>query len=174
MKQYIKDTDQADWVSGSFYFTFGFTLQPSWGAFQAYASDPVTDPYAGQHSPEFLASFAWFLFWMIPVCLIFCIASIRTNIIFFLMFLLFIPTLGCLSASMWYEAQEEMEKMMLLQHVGAGIMLGVCVLGWYDFAAMVLASTDFPLTLPLGDLSTRVPGMTDLKKRRKLDLEKQG
>lgn len=44
------------------------------------------------------------------------------------------------------------------QHAGAALLLVVSLLGWYIFLAQVLLSVEFPFCLPLGDLSTVVPG----------------
>ena len=33
-----------------------------------------------------------------------------------------------------------------------------CVVGWWIFLSILLASVDFPLTLPIGDLSTMIKG----------------
>jgi hypothetical protein len=38
--------------------------------------------------------------------------------------------------------------------------------GWYLFTAEILASVDFPVQLPVFDLSEYVPSATDLKLRR--------
>lgn len=47
-----------------------------------------------------------------------------------------------------------------LQHVGASLLLVVSFLGWYIFSALVLLSVEFPLMLPLGDLSTVIKSQT--------------
>lgn len=48
-----------------------------------------------------------------------------------------------------------------LQHriQAAGALLFACCMGlWYYLVVLLLATVDFPLTLPVGDLSTIVPG----------------
>ena len=37
----------------------------------------------------------------------------------------------------------------------------ICLLGWYLFTVFVLAAVDFPLELPVGDLSGYVKGASD-------------
>jgi len=44
-----------------------------------------------------------------------------------------------------------------------------CLLGWYIFAAILLASLDFPFGLPVGDLSTLIKGATEKKKEQMRD-----
>lgn len=48
------------------------------------------------------------------------------------------------------------------------------VLGWYLLLALMLTTVDFPLNLPVFDLSHIVPSATDLRKRKqgKRDIEK--
>lgn len=49
----------------------------------------------------------------------------------------------------------------------AGALLFVtCILGWYLLAGLLLPSVDFPLAVPLGDLSHVVPGLSDIRARR--------
>jgi hypothetical protein len=72
--------------------------------------------------------------------------------------LLTLPTVGCLSGSFFAVASGASSDALTLQHVGAGLLFGVTLLGWYIFLALVLQAVDFPLSLPLGDLSTRIPG----------------
>lgn len=67
---------------------------------------------------------------------------------------------SCLSASFFAVAQGHANKAITYQHAGAAQLLVVSLLGWYIFLSHILQSVDFPFCLPLGDLSTVVPGMT--------------
>lgn len=49
-------------VIGGWWFTFGATLQPFYGAYSNYAANPVTDPAAGMKTQGFAASFGKSLF----------------------------------------------------------------------------------------------------------------
>jgi len=116
---------------GAFWLTFGATLQPFYNAYGAYVTDPTSaaksmgqpgNP-AGQMTPGFNASFAFFLVFMgkyrqdhvqmslVPsrwltfytglICLIFLICSLRTNIVFFIIFFTLIGGFCCLAAAYW-------------------------------------------------------------------------
>ncbi len=50
----------------------------------------------------------------------------------------------------------------LLQAAGA-VLFACCMGGWYLLAALLLPTVDFPLQLPVGDLSHLVPGATKKK-----------
>lgn len=49
---------------------------------------------------------------------------------------------------------------------GAGASTFVtCWAGWYIFLAMLLAAVDFPIQIPVGDLSTVIRGKSEKEKR---------
>jgi hypothetical protein len=74
---------------------------------------------------------------------------------------------GCLSGSFFSLAQGNAVYATRLQHVGAGLLLAASLIGFYIFIALVLASVDFPIAVPLGDLSTVIKGAKDKAKERK-------
>lgn len=133
----------------------------------------------GLKEAQFFATFSFFLIAMAILCSVFTLASIRTNLVFFSIFLLLVPTcklflgsvtffgvlmviVGCLAASFFATAHGSTDSAKTLQHAGAGLLFVVSLLGWYIFLALVLLSVDFPyVRLPLGDLSTVVRGAGD-------------
>ncbi|KAI1156391.1 GPR1/FUN34/yaaH family-domain-containing protein [Nemania diffusa] len=137
---------------GGFWFTFGATIVPGYGAYGTYSTSGVVAE--GLNEPQFYATFSFVLIGMTLLCAVFTVASVRTNIVLFLILLLLVPTFGCLSGSFFAVAQNLPEKAKTIQHVGAGLLLAVSFLGWYLFLALVLLSVEFPIMLPLGDLST--------------------
>lgn len=70
---------------------------------------------------------------------------------------------GCLSASFFALAQGSAGLALKYQHVGAGLLLAVTFIGWYMLTSMLLLSVDFPIILPLGDLSTIIRGRSETK-----------
>jgi hypothetical protein len=70
---------------------------------------------------------------------------------------------GCLSASFFALAQGSAGLAVKYQHVGAGLLLAVTFIGWYMLTSMLLLSVDFPIILPLGDLSTVIRGRSETK-----------
>lgn len=146
---------------GAFWLTFAATLTPYYNAWGAYATDP-SNPATGLTSPTFLASFAYFQVYMGVLCLVYLIVSIRTNIVFFLIFLLLIPAFGCLAGYFFCAAIGEV-KLVLLTAAGA-LTFVICLLGWYLFLVQLLAAVDFPLNLPVGDLSGFIKGASERMK----------
>ena len=82
-------------MTGAFWGSFGITLVPFFNAYGAYVTDPeqaaaqMGNPGnpLGLQNPAFNASFAFFLLYMGLICLIFLIMSVRTNAVFFIIFL---------------------------------------------------------------------------------------
>jgi len=116
---------------------------------------------------------------MAILCSVYSIASIRTNIALFTVLVLLVPcckytfspsqrvltspVVGCLSASFFALAQGSAGLALKCQHVGAGLLLAVTFIGWYMLTSMLLLSVDFPIILPLGDLSTIIRGRSETK-----------
>ncbi|ERF73616.1 hypothetical protein EPUS_00869 [Endocarpon pusillum Z07020] len=148
---------------GAYWFTFGATLTPYYNAYGAYSPD---DPAAGLTDPVFLSTFAFFLLWMGVLSFIYLIASLRTNILFFLIFLTLCPMYCCLAAGDWQAAQGNAEAALTLQHAGGAMAFMSCLIGWYDFLVLVLLAVDFPLNLPVGDLSHIIKGAGQTGGRR--------
>ncbi|KAF7507442.1 hypothetical protein GJ744_010501 [Endocarpon pusillum] len=146
---------------GAFFLTYGTTLTPFYNAAGAYTPD---NPAAGAADPGFLATFAFFFLWIGFMCFIYLICSLRTNIIFFMIFLLLVPTFCCLAGSFWQAAQGNSATALTLQHAGGGLAFAACLFGWYLFLALLLASVDFPLGLPVGDLSRFIKGASEKQK----------
>jgi len=146
---------------GGFWLTFGATIVPGYGAYGTYStSGNVTE---GLNEPQFYATFSFFLVAMTILCAVFTVASIRTNMIFFAILLLLVPTFGCLAASFFAVSQGYSSKALTLQYAGAGLLFVTSLLGWYIFVALLLLAVDFPFSLPLGDLSTVIKGKTKQK-----------
>lgn len=146
---------------GAFWLTYGATLTPYYNASGAYSP---TDPTVGGTDPTFMTSFAFFLLWMAFLCLVYLICSLRTNIVFFMIFLLLVPAFCCLAGSFWHGAQGNAATALALQHAGGALSFAVCLLGWYLFLVLLLASVDFPLNLPVGDLSRLIKGGSEKTK----------
>ncbi|KAF5695600.1 GPR1-like protein [Fusarium denticulatum] len=155
---------------GGFWFTFGSTIVPDYNAYGLYSKTGVVAD--GLKEGEFYSTFSFFLISMGILCAVFAVASIRTNVVLFTILVILVPCFGCLSASFFAAATGETAKSLTYQHAGAAILFVVSMLGWYIFLSHILLSVDFPYTLPLGDLSSRIPGATKVKKDNHSEEEK--
>ncbi|KAL8726169.1 MAG: hypothetical protein Q9166_006886 [cf. Caloplaca sp. 2 TL-2023] len=165
---------------GAFWLAFGGTLVPSFNAYGAYVTDPEVaattmgnpgNP-AGLQVPAFNASFAFFLVFMSLICFIFLICSLRTNIVFFVIFLTLACGFGCLAGAyfnlaLFYENPTNMAAATRASRcvmAGGAFTFVTSLAGWYIFFAIMLASLDFPIQIPVGDLSHIIKGASDRKK----------
>ncbi|EKJ73152.1 hypothetical protein FPSE_06765 [Fusarium pseudograminearum CS3096] len=146
---------------GGFWLAFGTTVVPGSGAYSTYSTTGTAAD--GLKEPSFYATFAFFLVAMTILCAVYCVASIRTNVALFTILALLVPCFSCLSASFFAVAQGNTSRALQYQHVGAGLLLAVTFIGWYMLTSILLLSVDFPIMLPLGDLSTIIRGRTETK-----------
>lgn len=144
---------------GAFWLTFGATLTPYYNAAAAY--QPL-EPETATANPTFNATFAYFQVYMGVLCFVYFIIALRTNIIFVLIFLLLVPAFGCL-AGVFFKAAQGITATTLQTSAGA-LTFVVCLLGWYLFFVQLLAAVDFPLNLPVGDLSRFIKGASERSK----------
>ncbi|PNS16342.1 Protein alcS [Sphaceloma murrayae] len=149
---------------GAFWLTYAATLTPYYNAYGAYST--TGNPADGLTSAGFNASFAFFQLWMGVLCLIYAIVSLRTNVVFFLIFVILVPAFGLLAGAFWQIALGNTALGLQLQVAGGACTFVVCILGWYIFAAIMMASTDMPIALPVGDLSTFIRGGSEKMKAK--------
>ena len=99
-------------------------------------------------TPSFRAHSPFSLVYMGVLCFVYMVVSVQTNICFFLMFLLLIPTFACLTALYFGIGANS----TLLVSAGAMAFV-ISLLGWDLFFMQLLAAVEFPLILPVGVLS---------------------
>lgn len=100
----------------------------------------------------------FFFLWMGILCVIFMICALRTNIAFVIIFFALVFAFPILGAAFWQLANGSMALGMRLTVIGGGFAFVTCVAGWWIFAALLLAAVDFPVNLPVGDLSHIIKG----------------
>ncbi|OAL23848.1 hypothetical protein AYO20_10868 [Fonsecaea nubica] len=136
---------------GGFWFSYGATLLPFFNAFGAYSPDPE-DLTAGLASKGFNASFGFFMIFMAVLCLIYLVCALRTNLVFVVIFAGLFWGFTLLTTTFWLLADGGAGAGTTLYIAGAS--LGVsCIAGWYLLLALLLSAVEFPITLPLVDLS---------------------
>jgi len=161
---------------GAFWLSFAGTLTPYFAAYASYAP-PTGTAADGLETVGFNASFAFFLVFMGVLCLVYLICSLRTNVPFVIIFLTLVLAFSLLAATYWYSAAAI--GMTTSNPAGAAsklatahrlqIAAGACVFvtsmsGWYIFLAIMLAALDFPVQIPVGDLSTVIKGYSVRRK----------
>ena len=93
-------------VFGTFWLSYGGVLNPDFYSYQLYAP-PVNDTTVsvnGLSTKGFNASIAYWLLFMGLICFIFLICSLRTNAIFFIIFLSLVVAFGLLTGAFLLQA----------------------------------------------------------------------
>jgi len=149
---------------GAWWLSFGATLMPAFNAAAAYQPDK---PVTAADSPGFTASFAFFMVYMGVLSLVFLVCSLRTNIALVLIFFTLTATFSVLAGADWQLSQGNVSLALALQKTGGGLAFASCLCGWYVIIAQMFTAVDFPIDLPVGDLSRFIPP----KAKSSLDLE---
>jgi len=167
---------------GAFWLQYGATLQPFYHAYTAYA-DPTNPESTGLETQGFNASYAFFLVFMGVLCFIYMILSLRTNLVFFGIFITLVVAFGLLAAAFWHlalagemtlagntAAAASYSSMAVTETKAAGAVTFVTdMLGWYIFFAIMLAALDFPFQLPVVDLSRFIKGASEKAKAKEYE-----
>jgi len=151
---------------GSFYISYGAAMIPLFATYSAYSAHPTTDPTAGLTDPTYLASYGMYFVVFTILMFYYTICVLRTNVVFVLMFLTITPAVALIAALYFYAAAGNASQSHNCQVAAGALLFVTCILGWYLLAGLLLPSVDFPLLVPLGDLSHVVPGLSDIRARR--------
>jgi succinate-acetate transporter protein len=82
------------------------------------------------------------------LCFVYLICSIRTNLVFFLIFFTLVPAFGLLAGAFLNLAKGHTSIAAKCQEAAGAFCFVTCLLGWYILMAIMLASVDFPFDLP--------------------------
>jgi len=148
---------------GAFWLGYAATLVPTYGAYGNYA-DPNNAASTGLETRGFNIGIAYFMISMGMLCLVYLICAMRTNLVFFLIFFTLIPAFGLLAGTFIHVAQGNAAIAAKCQEAAGAFAFVTCLLGWYIFLAIMLASVDFPLSLPIVDLSGMIKGASERQK----------
>ncbi|KAK8057653.1 hypothetical protein PG996_011590 [Apiospora saccharicola] len=101
---------------------------------------------------------AYILLYMGVLCTFYMIAALRTNAAFVALFLWLLLTFFCLAGAFFQTYSGAAALAGKLQVAGGAFSFLACLVGWWILLSLLLASVDFPFQLPLGDLTSIVPG----------------
>ncbi|KAJ2993131.1 hypothetical protein NUW58_g1939 [Xylaria curta] len=151
---------------GAFWLSYGGLLLPQLNAYAAYAPPGATSVAEGLQTQGFNASFGFVTLSMTILCVMYLVCSVRTNVAFVIVFLTLVIAFGLITGAYWALAQDYTGNGAFAAKLleGAGASSFVCTAAsWWILFSLMFASVDMPFSLPLGDLSTRVPGASDRK-----------
>ena len=145
---------------GGFWFTFGGTLTPYYAAISSYTTT-AADGTVKPDPAGFYDSFAFFLVFMGVLCFIYMVCALRTNVCLVLILMLFVIAFGFLSSSYFYAAAGHAAISHTCTVGGGACAFTASMVAWYLWTSMMFESVDFPVSLPVGDLSTHFKGKKD-------------
>ena len=140
---------------GGFWLSYGATLTPSFNAYGAYSPD-TSSIKAGLDTKGFNASFGFFMIFMAVLCLVYLLCALRTNLVFVVIFAGLMGGFVLLTATFWLLADGGSGADGTLYVAGASLLVA-CMAGWYLLLSLLLESVDFPIALPLVDISGWIP-----------------
>jgi len=156
---------------GAFWLTFASTLTPFYAAYSSYHTPGSTTDEGGIATVGFTASFAFFLVFMGVLCFIYLICSLRTNVVFVVIFFTLVLAFSLLAGAYWQNANgignADPSALALagrLQKAAGACVFVTSMAGWWIFFAIMLAALDFPFQIPVGDLSTLIKGASERQK----------
>jgi hypothetical protein len=122
-----------------------------------------------------LTRVGFFLISMGFLCLLYLILSLRTNVVFAVIFFTLVIAFALLTGVYWHTAQGNADiasklltvswadlqtplHLLTVFQAGGAILFVTSAAGWWIWFAIMLAALDFPFQLPVGDLSTMIKG----------------
>lgn len=100
------------------------------------------------------------------LCLFYMIAALRTNVCLVAVLFCFVITFPLLAASYYAGANGSLALSATCRIAGGAFSFIASLVAWYLWFSMILESVDFPIALPVGDLSKYVKGRTELQKAK--------
>ncbi|KAH8700419.1 hypothetical protein BGW36DRAFT_446955 [Talaromyces proteolyticus] len=149
---------------GTFWLVYGTSLMPFFATGLNYS--PTGNILEGQHTPEFYATTGFFYVILAVLTFVYFICSIRTNICLFIALFLLSIAAALFSGVYFQLALGNAILASKLQTASGAFIFALCFPIWWIFIAQILETVDFPVSLPVGDLSTVVLGKRQREKKR--------
>lgn len=85
---------------------------------------------------------------MAIMCFVYMICSLRTNFVFFMIFFTLVMAFSLLTGAYLELNNGNVGRAGKLQEAGGAFAFITCLFGWWIFIAIMLASLDFPFSIP--------------------------
>jgi succinate-acetate transporter protein len=153
---------------GGFWFSYGGTLIPAFATYASYAPADAQSSAEGLATQGFNASLGFWLLFMGVLSFIFFLCALRTNVVFVMIFFSLTFCFLLITAGFWALAEDFTGNALLAQKLlkaGGAFGFVTCMSGWYILVAVLFAIVDFPIQIPVGDLSTVIKGHSEKARR---------
>ncbi|CEJ90113.1 hypothetical protein VHEMI05917 [[Torrubiella] hemipterigena] len=143
------------------FLTFATTFMPFYGAVAWNAVEPGN---AFEPGPKFSAGFGFYPLALGMLSLVFLLGSLRTNLVFVMIFVCAILGFSFASAGLFYGAAGNMASSEMFVKATGGAFFAADMLGWYLLFAIVIAIMELPVPdLPVFDLSNVIKARSRAK-----------
>jgi len=129
---------------GGFWFAFGGILDPT---------KDIASALGGATTSDYNNGLAIYLLWWAILTLLYLIASLRTNVVFVLLFIFLEVTFDVLIATYFRLANGNVANLSSYLKAAGAFGFLTCAMGWYLLLVLIMGSTGIPFSLPIGDLS---------------------
>ncbi|KAN0067440.1 GPR1/FUN34/yaaH family domain containing protein [Elaphomyces granulatus] len=134
-----------------FYLSLGIVELPSAGIAASYSTaGNATD---GSFSIGYNMGLSLYTIALGSALLTFFLFSLRINVVLALIFSGAAAACYILSAAYWNTSVADLDLAMRLQHIAGGLLFVIGLLAWYATVGIMAKEMDFPVRLPMGDLS---------------------
>ncbi|KIW83886.1 hypothetical protein Z517_03132 [Fonsecaea pedrosoi CBS 271.37] len=144
---------------GTFWIVAGTQLVPWFGVGVQYST--TGDNFHGMTEPAYFATVGFYYVSLAMITTIFAICALRTNIVFFSALFTLIFAFGCAAGAFWHLALGNADTGNKLTIAAGAFTWALTMMVWYLLAVQLLECVDFPLTLPVGDLSGFIKGKSE-------------
>ena len=90
----------------------------------------------------------------------------RINVILVFILFTFVLAFPCLTVSYRSAAVGETDRSNAFRKAGGAFAFSGSLAAWYLFTSLCFDSVDFPIQLPVGDLSAHMPSREQIRERR--------
>ncbi|KAJ5370305.1 uncharacterized protein N7496_006397 [Penicillium cataractarum] len=152
---------------GTFWIVQGTTQIPWYGVGTNYST--TGNSFEGMQTAEFAATTGLYYAVLSVLTFVYLICSIRTNVCLFLALFLLVITFALTAATYFQSSVGNLAHAATLQKAAGGFNFALCLPIWWIFIAQIFEAVDFPITIPVGDLSTVILGKSQKAKKREAE-----
>ncbi|KAE8352033.1 GPR1/FUN34/yaaH family-domain-containing protein [Aspergillus coremiiformis] len=149
---------------GTFWIVQGTGLMPLFATGLHYSSSG--NALEGMQSPSYNATLGFYYVALTLITFVYTICSIRTNICIFTALFLLVITFALFAATYFQLALGEAALALRLQYTAGAFSLALVIPVWHIFIAQMLEAVDFPIAIPVGDLSSVILGRSQKAQMR--------
>jgi len=147
---------------GGFWTSYAILIQPTFRIAAGFAPASITDntfagvtaAAAGAATPAYNAGIGlYFVTWAV-VCFVYTIAATRTNVPFVIVFISLTCAFSCLADGHFAIGKGNIAHAAHILKVAGGFAFVTALAGFWIDISLIFASVNFPISIPIGDLST--------------------